>query len=150
MVLVKLDEKETETGGGLVLTSKVKVKRNEGKIVATGTGKINQETGFKFDMPVSEGEKAIYGSFVGTQLKYNGEPHVLIRDSDIIVKYTGEKLNLETAEMLRDNVLVKSDKQKEDESIGGILLAKTSSAKPKPTIGEVIKVGPGRYATNGK
>lgn len=149
MVLIKLDAKESETSGGLLLASKVKVKKNEGTIVSTGPGKINQESGVKFDMPVSPGEKAIYGQYSGTQLNLNGDAHVLIQDADILVKYTGDKLNLATAQMLRDNVLVKIEK-KEDESTGGILLAKSSTGKAKPTIGEVIKVGPGRYATNGK
>lgn len=149
-VLIKLDSKAQETEGGLILTSKVKVKSNEGVVVSTGPGKINQETGFEFDMPVSAGEKVVYGNYVGMQVNYNGDEHVLIQDSDILVKYLGEKLNLDTAEMLRDNVLVKIEKKDEAESAGGILLAKTSAGKPKPTIGEVVKVGPGRYAMNGK
>jgi len=150
MVLIKLDEKKQQTEGGLLLSSKEKVKKNEGTVMATGPGKINQETGFKFDMPASEGEKVIYAKFTGTQIKYNGVPHVLIQDSAIIVKYTGEKLNLETAKMIRDSVLVKVDNKSEDESAGGILIAKSNTAKPKPTLGEVVKVGPGKYATNGK
>mmetsp|Transcript_21075 Transcript_21075/g.24077 ORF Transcript_21075/g.24077 Transcript_21075/m.24077 type:complete len:243 (-) Transcript_21075:297-1025(-) len=149
MVLIKSDEKEMQTEGGLLLASKVKVKRNEGIVLSIGTGKIDQETGFKFDMPISKGEKIIYGRYVGTQIKYNGEPHVLIQDSDIILKYIGEKLMLDTAEMLRDNVLVKVEKKSQNESASGILIAKTK-AKPKPTMGEVVKVGPGRYALNGQ
>jgi chaperonin GroES len=149
MVLIKLDEKESETSGGLLLASKVKVKKNEGTIISTGPGKIHLESGVKFDMPVASGEKVIYGQFSGTQLNLDGAAHVLIQDSDILVKYSGEKLNLETVQMLRDNVLVKIEK-KEEESIGGILLAKSSTGKAKPTIGEVVRVGPGRYAMNGK
>mmetsp|Transcript_8189 Transcript_8189/g.6691 ORF Transcript_8189/g.6691 Transcript_8189/m.6691 type:complete len:94 (+) Transcript_8189:49-330(+) len=51
--------------------------------------------------------------------------------------------------MLRDNVLVKIEKKDDAESMGGILLAKSSTGKPAPTMGEVVKVGPGRYAMNG-
>jgi chaperonin GroES len=149
MVLIKLDAKKSETSGGLLLASKVKVKKNEGTIVSTGPGRVNQESGVKFDMPVAPGEKVIYGQFSGTQLNLDGDAHVLIQDADILVKYTGESLNLATAQMLRDNVLVKV-KNKQEESTGGILLAKSSTGKAKPTIGEVVKVGPGRYATNGK
>ena len=149
MVLIKLDAKKSETSGGLLLASKVKVKKNEGTIVSTGPGRVNQESGVKFDMPVAPGEKVIYGQFSGTQLNLDGDAHVLIQDADILVKYTGESLNLATAQMLRDNVLVKVE-NKQEESTGGILLAKSSTGKAKPTIGEVVKVGPGRYATNGK
>ena len=149
MVLIKLDSKEQETEGGLLLASKVKVKKNEGTVVSTGSGKINQETGFRYDMPVSPNDKVVYGSYVSTTVKYNGQEHVLIQDSDILVKYTGDKLNLETVKMLRDNTLVKIEKKEED-SVGGILLAKTSTGKAKPSIGQVVKVGPGRYAMNGE
>jgi chaperonin GroES len=149
MVLIKLASKTSETAGGLTLISKVKVKGNEGTIVSTGPGKINQESGFKFDMPVSPGDKVLYGKYSGAQLNLNGDPHVLIQDADILVKYNGEKLNMETAQMLRDNVLVKIE-TKEEESVSGILLAKSTGGKAKPTLGEVVKVGNGRYATNGK
>jgi chaperonin GroES len=150
MVLIKLDSKREETDGGLLLSSKIKVKKNEGTVIAAGDGKVNQETGFKMDMPVEKGEKVVYGAYSGSQLNYNGDLHVLIPDSDILVKYTGEKLNMETVTMLRDNVLVKVFKKDEAESSSGILLAKSSTGKAKPTVGEVVKVGPGRYAMNGK
>lgn len=149
-VLIKLDEKEEETEGGLLLRSKVKVKRNEGTIVSTGPGKINQESGFKFDMPVSPGEKVVYGAFSGSRLDIDGDLHVLIQDMNILVKYTGDKLNMETAEMLRDNVLVKVMRKDDAESTSGILIAQSKQGKAKPTVGEVVKVGPGRYATNGE
>lgn len=149
MVLIKLDAKKEETAGGLLLSNKVKVKKNEGTVVAAGTGKINQETGFKIDMPVESGEKVVYGAYSGSQVNYNGNEHVLIQDSDILVKYTGEELNMETAMMLRDNVMVKVE-VKEEEQTSGILLAKSSKGKAKPTLGEVVKVGPGRFAMNGK
>eukprot|EP00545_Synedropsis_sp_CCMP1620_P005936 CAMPEP_0119013014 /NCGR_PEP_ID=MMETSP1176-20130426/7750_1 /TAXON_ID=265551 /ORGANISM="Synedropsis recta cf, Strain CCMP1620" /LENGTH=241 /DNA_ID=CAMNT_0006966063 /DNA_START=41 /DNA_END=766 /DNA_ORIENTATION=+ len=149
MVLIKLDAKRESTDGGLLLSNKVKVKKNEGMVVAAGTGKVNQETGFKVDMQVAAGDKVLYGAYIGSQVNYNGDPHVLLQDSDILVKYTGEKLSMETGEMLLDNVMVKVQ-EKEEESTSGILLAKSNSAKAKPTLGEVVKVGPGRFAMNGK
>jgi len=149
LVMVKLANKAQQTEGGLLLSNKVKVKKNEGTVMSTGTGKINQESGVAFDMPVVPGENVIFGSYDGEQIEYNGVKHALIRDADVLVKYEGEKLNMETAEMLRDNILVYVEPKEEDE-IGGILLAKSSAGKAKPTIGEVIKVGPGRYAMNGE
>lgn len=149
MVLVKLADLQQETAAGLVLTAKKKVKKNEGTVVSTGTGKIHHESGIAFDMPVSAGDNVLYNEYGGTDLDYNGVKHSLIPDDDIIVKYTGEALNLENAEVLRDNVLVSTPKDEEVESMGGILLAKSTAAKQGKTVGEVVKVGPGRYASNG-
>lgn len=150
MVLVKKSTKDDKTDVGLVLTASVKTKDDEGTVVAVGTGKIHHESGVAFDMPLAPGESVLFNQFAGTDLEYNGEKHALIADDAVFVKYNGDKLNIETAEVLRDNVLVNVVKKEED-SVGGILLAKTSASKKKlPTIGEVVKVGPGRYATNGK
>jgi chaperonin GroES len=147
MVLVKLASEDQATEGGLLLSANVKVKKNEGTVMSVGPGKINQESGVAYDMPLSPGEDVVFGGY-GTEINYNGEKCMLIRDDDVLIKCKG-KLNLETAEVLRDNVLVYIEKKKEEDAVGGILLAKSTSSKKLPTIGEVIKVGRGRYATNG-
>lgn len=148
-VLVKLPDDVESTAGGLLLTGKAKLKRTEGTVVSTGPGKIHHETGATFDMPVKPGENVVYGKYDGTEINIDGAKHYLIRDDDILLKFTGEELKLETADVVRDTILVETEK-KEAESEVGILIAQTSQNKNKATTGKVIKVGPGRYATNGE
>jgi chaperonin GroES len=102
-------------------------------------------------MPVQPGESVLYGKYDGTEIDYNGEKHALIRDEDILVKWSGsEGLNEDNAEVVSDNVLVRVTDSKEDETSSGLVIAATVKKGSKPSTGEVVKVGPGRMASNGE
>ena len=147
-ILVKVADAEEETSGGILLTGKAKVTKTQGTVVSVGPGKTHPETGAVFDMPVAPGEGVMYGQFDGTEIDLDGAKHTLIRDDDILVKYTGDDLTLENASVVRDAVLVYVE-TKDVSTDGGILIAKTSKTDRKPSTGKVVKVGPGRFATNG-
>jgi chaperonin GroES len=149
-ILVKKADAIESTEGGIILTGKSKEKKTagEGVVVKTGPGKTHHETGALFDMPVETGEGVVFGKYAGTQMTIDGIKHSLITDDDIIVKYNGDKLTLESVEVVRDTVLV-SIETKESSSDSGILIARSSKSENKPSTGKVIKVGPGRLATNG-
>ena len=100
-------------------------------------------------MPVVAGEGVVYGKYDGTEVEYEGDKHTLIRDDDILVKFGGEKLTLETADVVSDNVLVKVE-DNEEETASGLVIAATAKKGGKPSTGEVVKVGPGRMASNGE
>lgn len=148
-VLVKKAEVADQTEGGIILTGKSKEKNTEGVVVSTGPGKIHLDTGAQFDMPVNAGDNVLFGEFDGEDMTIEGTKHTLVQDDDIIMKYSGDTLTMESAETLRDGILVKIKKQ-DEESDTGILIAKSSKAEKKASVGEVVKVGPGRLATNGK
>lgn len=148
-LLVKVAEAQEKTEGGILLSGKAKIKKTEGRVISVGPGKTHQESGIVFDMPVSPGEGVVYGKYDGTEVDYNGECHTLIRDDDILVKYSGDKLTLESVNVVRDAVLVKVNAKEEESTSGGILIAKSSSKDSKPSTGEVVKVGPGKMASNG-
>lgn len=148
-LLVKIADIKDETDGGILLTGKAKVKKTEGKVVSVGPGKTHQDSGVVFDMPVSAGEGVVYGKYDGTEIDLDGDKHILIRDDDILVKFTGDELTLEGADVTRDSVLVYVER-KETSTEGGILIAKSSKTENRPSTGEVVKVGPGRIAANGE
>ena len=148
-VLVKIAPAQEETEGGILLTGKNKIEKTEGLVMATGPGKTHPDTGAIFEMPVNEGENVVYGQYDGTEIEIDGEKHTLIRDDDVLVKFTGEELSLESCDVLRDSVLVYVE-TKEVSTEGGILLAQSSSSETRPSTGKVVKVGPGRFATNGE
>lgn len=148
-ILVKKAGAVEKTEGGILLTGKAKVKKTEGTVVSVGPGKTHPETGAVFDMPVAPGEGVVYGKYDGTEIDIDGVKHTLIRDDDVLVKFTGDELKLETADVVRDAVLVYVE-TKETATEGGILIAKSSKSERKPSTGKVVKVGPGRFATNGE
>lgn len=147
-LLVKKAEAKDQTEGGILLSGKSKIQKTEGQVISVGPGKTHRDSGLVIEMPVSPGESVVYGKYDGTEVDYDGEPHTLIRDDDILVKFTGNELTLDTVDVVRDSVLVKVNR-KDEETTGGILIAKSSKSESRPSTGEVVKVGPGRMAADG-
>lgn len=96
-----------------------------------------------------QGEKVIYGKFDGTELKYNDWPHQLIKDDDVLLKYTGEEATLENVIPVKDHIMIRLP-PKEDKAASGIILTTAEGgAEKKQNYGIVEKVGDGRPAANG-
>jgi len=83
-VIVKpSDEAESKTVGGIIIPDTAKEKPQEGKIVAIGPGKTD-ENGKLIKMNVKVGEKVLYSKYGGTELKYEGEDYLIMSESDIL------------------------------------------------------------------
>jgi chaperonin GroES len=147
-LLVKKAEAKDQTEGGILLSGKAKIVKTEGQVVSVGPGKTHPDSGKVMEVPVAPGDSVVYGKYDGTEIDYDGAPHTLIRDDDILVKFSGGELSMDTVDVVRDYVLVKIN-TKEEETTGGILIAKSSTREAKPSTGEVVKVGPGRMASDG-
>ena len=89
-VLVKPMPKEEVTKGGIVLPDTVQEKPQEGKVIAVGPGKINEE-GKRIVMEVSKGDVVIYAKYGGTEIKIEGEDLIILRESDILAKKSTKK-----------------------------------------------------------
>lgn len=138
------------TTGGILLSGKAKQVKTEGTVIAVGPGKTHPDSGITIPIPVQVGMNVVYGKYDGTEIDYNGQKHNLIRDDDILITYTSPTLDsLDTVEVVRDNILVYVE-EKEVATEGGILIAKTSKSESKPSIGLVMKIGPGKIAANGE
>lgn len=81
-ILVKADEAEEKTAGGLILTSDSKEKPVTGKVVAVGDGTIDCN-GNKVEVPVKVGDKVLYSKFGGTEVTVEGEEYLILRSEDI-------------------------------------------------------------------
>jgi len=149
-ILVKVADKIEKTDGGIILAGKSKIAKTEGVVVSVGPGRIHQESGLAYPMPVGPGDGVVYGQYDGTEVEYNGETHTLIRDSDVLVAFTGP-FTLDNANVPEDSVLVKVNRAEEEATAGGLLIASTSSSgkNKKPSTGTVVNIGPGRMAANG-
>lgn len=147
-ILVKKANAIDQTEGGILLTGKAKIVKTEGTVVAVGPGRTHPDSGITIDMPVAVGEGVVYGKFDGTEVKLNDVEHTLIRDDDVLIKFSGGALTIDTVAVTRDNVLVKVER-KESETEGGILIAKSATKNDKPSMGMVVKTGPGKMAADG-
>lgn len=84
-VLVRRDEAEGVTDAGIYLPESAKDKPKTGVIEAVGDGALNTETGERVPLELSAGDRVIFSSYAGTELKLEGEEHLLIMSESEIL-----------------------------------------------------------------
>jgi len=84
-VLVKPKEKEEVTQSGIILPDTAKEKPQEGVVIAVGSGRM-LDSGQRVPLDVSVGDSVIYGKYSGTEVKVDGEDHLILRESDVLAK----------------------------------------------------------------
>jgi chaperonin GroES len=82
-VLIKRMEAETTTAGGIVLPDTAKEKPRRGEILAVGDGKMLDD-GSRGEFTVKKGDKVLFASYAGTEIKVDGEELMLMDESDIL------------------------------------------------------------------
>jgi chaperonin GroES len=82
-VIVKRIKEEETTKGGIIIPDTAKEKPSEGKIIAIGKGKL-LENGTLKPLDVKAGDKVLFGKYAGTEVKIDGEDHLIMREDDII------------------------------------------------------------------
>ncbi len=85
-VIVKPDEAEEKTASGLFLANDAKEKPQSGVVLAVGEGRIDRD-GNKIAVPVSVGQKVVYGKFGGNELTVEGEKVLVLRADDLIAVF---------------------------------------------------------------
>ena len=82
-VIVKRLEEEEKTKGGIIIPDTAKEKPQEGKVIAVGKGKVTEE-GKVIPLDVKAGDKILFGKYSGTEIKIDGEEHLIMREEDIL------------------------------------------------------------------
>ena len=82
-VLVKRVEEEEKTKGGIIIPDTAKEKPQQGKVIAVGTGKID-EKGNKIPFNVKKGDKVLMPKYGGTEIKLDGKEYQIMREEDIL------------------------------------------------------------------
>ena len=82
-IVVKRLEGESKTKGGIIIPDTAKEKPIEGKVVAVGNGKV-LKNGKVRPLEVKVGDTVLFGKYSGTEVKLDGEEHVLIREDDVL------------------------------------------------------------------
>ena len=82
-VLVKRVESEARSAGGIIIPDTAKEKPLEGIVIAVGAGK-RLEDGSRIAPEVKEGDRVLFGKYAGTEIKVDGEEHMILQESDIL------------------------------------------------------------------
>ena len=82
-IVVQASEAETTTASGLVIPDTAKEKPQEGKVLAVGPGRID-DNGNRVPLDVAVGDVVIYSKYGGTEVKYNGEEYLILSARDVL------------------------------------------------------------------
>ena len=82
-VIVKRLPEEEKTKGGIFIPDSAKEKPQEGKVVAVGKGKVNED-GKLIPLDVKAGDRILFSKYSGTEVKIDGEEHLIMREDDIL------------------------------------------------------------------
>lgn len=82
-IVIELIEVEEKSAFGIVLPDSAKEKPQEGKVVAVGTGRV-LENGQRVELDVKVDDHIIFSKYSGTEVKYEGNEYLILRESDIL------------------------------------------------------------------
>ena len=82
-LLVKRLEEEEKSKGGIIIPDSAKEKPQEGQVVAVGKGKMLDD-GKMVPLEVKAGDKILFGKYAGTDVKIEGEEHLIMREDDVL------------------------------------------------------------------
>ncbi len=82
-ILLEPDEADDVTAGGIILPDAAKEKPQRGTVIATGPGKL-LDSGNRGEMGVSIGDQVFYGKYSGTEIEFEMDTYVVLRESDIL------------------------------------------------------------------
>jgi chaperonin GroES len=82
-IIVKRIAEEEKTAGGIIIPDTAKEKPQEGKVTAVGNGKVGED-GKVTPLDVKKGDKVLFGKYAGTEIKIDGEEHLIMREDDIL------------------------------------------------------------------
>jgi chaperonin GroES len=82
-IIVKRLEGEEKTKGGIIIPDSAKEKPMEGKVIAVGKGKLNDK-GERIAPDVKAGDTVLFSKYAGTEVKIDGEEHLIMREDDIL------------------------------------------------------------------
>ena len=83
IIVKRIESKEEEVRGGIVIPDTAKEKPQEGEVIAAGDGKI-LENGTKLKMAVKAGDKILFGKYSGTEVKVDNQELLIMREEDVL------------------------------------------------------------------
>jgi chaperonin GroES len=82
-IIIKPLDAEEKTSGGIIIPDNAKEKPQKGEVIAVGPGKFS-DTGRRIEITLKKGDTVLYGKYSGTEIKIEGEEHLIMRESDVL------------------------------------------------------------------
>ncbi|MEJ2726002.1 MAG: co-chaperone GroES [Deltaproteobacteria bacterium] len=82
ILVMRIDEEE-QTSGGIIIPDTAKEKPQEGKVIAVGPGKLNEE-GKRIPPEVKVNDRVLFGKYGGNEIRIDGVEHLMMREEDIL------------------------------------------------------------------
>ena len=82
-ILVKREEEKEVKKGGIIIPDTAKENPQEGKVIAVGGGKVNED-GKKIPLDVKAGDKILFGKYSGSEVKLDDEEYLILREEDVL------------------------------------------------------------------
>ena len=82
-ILIKRVDEEQKTAGGIIIPDTAKEKPQEGRVVAVGNGKVGDDGKLR-PLDVKKGDRVLFSKYAGSEIKLDGEEHMIIREEDVL------------------------------------------------------------------
>jgi chaperonin GroES len=82
-ILVQRVAEEEKTKGGIIIPDTAKEKPAEGKVVAVGKGKVD-ENGKRIALEIKKGDRILFGKYSGSEVKIEGNEYLIMREEDVL------------------------------------------------------------------
>ncbi|MBN1297750.1 co-chaperone GroES [bacterium] len=83
IIVQRLENEDQKSAGGIIIPDSAKEKPQEGKVLAVGPGK-RDEDGKRMKPDVKEGDRVLFGKYAGTEVKIDGVEYLIMREDDIL------------------------------------------------------------------
>ena len=83
VIVRRLEDAVEKTKGGIIIPDTAKEKPQQGKVIAVGKGKVNDD-GKLTPLDVKTGDTILFGKYSGSEIKIDGEEHLIMREEDIL------------------------------------------------------------------
>jgi chaperonin GroES len=82
VIVKRVEQKEERSTGGIIIPDTAKEKPQEGKVIAVGPGR--REEGKVIALDLKAGDRVLFGKYSGSEIKLDGEEHLILREEDIL------------------------------------------------------------------
>jgi chaperonin GroES len=94
LIIQRLDEGEQRVGG-IIIPDTAKEKPQQGKVIATGAGKVRDD-GKRVALDVKAGDRILFGKYSGQEIKLDGEDYLIMREDEVLGVVSGAAVPLKT------------------------------------------------------
>ena len=83
LIVKRVEEQEQKSAGGIIIPDSAKEKPQEGKVLAVGKGKTNDD-GKTIPLDVKAGDRILFGKYSGSEIKVDGEECLILREEEVL------------------------------------------------------------------